>query len=74
MVNLTLQSTNQDNVISSMNPLKWKYRIDFFLQRLQRLNYTYYTDTIFAKDKFIFWNTCARMFKDGEFAQIISIR
>ena len=33
-----------------------------------------YTDTLFAKEKSIFGNTCAQIFTDGEFVQIIIIR
>ena len=30
----TLKSTTQDNVISALNPLIWRYRTDFLSQRL----------------------------------------
>ena len=33
-----------------------------------------YTDTIFAKEKYIVGNTCAQIFTDGEFVQIIPMR
>ena len=61
----TLQSTTQDNEISALEPLTRRYRTDFLLQRLRRLNCRFYTDTLFEKDKYIVGNTCAKTFADG---------
>ena len=69
--NQTLQSTTQDNVRSALKPLTRRYRTDFTSQRLCWQNCRIYTNTIFAKDKSIFGNTCAQIFTDGEFVQII---
>ena len=61
----TLQSTTQDNVISSLKTLIWWYRTYLLSQRLRLINFIFYTDTIFAKDKSIVGNTCAQIFTDG---------
>ena len=36
--NWTLQSTTQDNAISALKPLTWRYRTDLLSHRLRRLN------------------------------------
>ena len=59
---------------SDLNPLIWRYRTDLMSQRLHRLNCIFYTDTLFSKDKSIVRNTCAQIFTDGEFVQIIPMR
>ena len=61
-------------MISSLKPLKWQYRTYFLLQRLRPLNCRFYTDRLFAKEKSIIGNTCAHIFTDGEFVQIITMR
>ena len=40
-------------------------------QRLHRLNCIFYTDTLFAKEKSILENICAKIFTNREFVQII---
>ena len=72
--NRTLQSTIQDNVISALKPLTWRYITNFMLQRLHQLNRRFYTETLFAKDKFIVGNLCAQIFTYGEFVEIILTR
>ena len=59
---------------SALKPLTPEYRTDFLSQRLRRLNCRFYTDTIFAKDKSIVGNTCALVFTNEEFVQIITMR
>ena len=59
---------------SDLKPLTRRYRTDFMLQRLLRLNCRFYIDTLFEKDKAIVGNTCARIFTDGGFVQIIPMR
>ena len=58
----TLQSTTQYHAISYLKPLTRRHRTDLLPQRLSGLNFGFYTDTIFAKDKSIVWNTCAQIF------------
>ena len=70
----TLQPTIQYNVISAQKPLTRWYRTDFLPQRLCRLYCRFYTDTLFTKDKSIVGNTCAQIFTDWGFIQIIPIR
>ena len=70
----TLQSTTQDNVRSDLKPLTWRYRTDFLFHRICQLNFRFYTDMVFAKDKSIVRNTCAQIFTNGEFVQIIPMR
>ena len=62
-----LQSTTQDNVRSALKPLTQWYITYLLSQRLRRLNCRFYTDTLFAKDKYIAGNTCAQVFNGGEF-------
>ena len=57
--NRTLRYTTQDNVISALKPLTCQYRTYFLLQRLHQLNFRFYTNVLFAKDKSIVGNTCA---------------
>ena len=61
-------------MISALKPLPRRYRTDFLSKRLRRLNYIFYTDTLFVKDKSIVGNTCAQIFTNGEFFQIIPMR
>ena len=72
--NNTLQSTTQDNARSYLKLLTQWYRKYFLLQRLSRLNLRFYIDTLFAKDKSIVGKTCALIFEDGEFVEIISMK
>ena len=37
------------------------------------MNCRFYTDTLFSKDKSIVGNTCAQIFTNGEFVQIITM-
>ena len=62
----TLKSTTQNSIRSAVLPLTRRYRTDFMSQRLRRLNTTWYTDTLFSKQKSIIGNTCAQMFTDGK--------
>ena len=43
-------------------------------QRLSQLNCVFYTYTLFVKYKSIVGNTCAQIFTDGGFVQIIPMR
>ena len=56
-----------------LNTLTRSYRTDLISQRLRELNCRFYTDTLFSKDKFLFVNTCAHIFENEEFVQIISV-
>ena len=58
----TPQSTTQDNVISALKSLTWRYRTYLLSQRLRRLNCRFYTDKLFTKEKSIVGNTCAQIF------------
>ena len=72
--NSTLQSTNQDNVSSALKALTRRYRTYLLSQRLRQLNCIFYTDTLFAKDKYIVGYTCVQIFTDGSFVKIIPMR
>ena len=61
-------------MISAMKPLTRRYRTDLLSQRIRRLKCVFYADTLFAKEKSIVGNTCAQIFTDGEFVQIIRMR
>ena len=60
----TLKGTTQNSIRSAVMPLTRRYRTDFMSQRLRRLT-TWYTDTLFSKQKSVVGNTCAQMFTDG---------
>ena len=62
----TLNCTTQNCIRSAIMPLTRRYRTDLMLQRLRRLRTTWYTDTLFAKEKSITGNKCAQMFTDGD--------
>ena len=70
----TFKDRTQNNVISTLKPLKQGHRTDFMSQRRHRNNYRFYTDTLFSKDKSIFGNTCDQIFTDGDYVKIISMR
>ena len=59
-----IQYKNQNNVRSAFKSLTQRYRTYFLAQRLCRINFSFYTDTIIAKDKSLAWNTCAQIFPD----------
>ena len=61
-------------MISALNPLTWKYRTGFLSQRLRKLNFRFYMDKLFVKDKSIAGNVCDQIFTDGEFVQIILMK
>ena len=65
----TIQSTIQNNVRPDMKPLTQRYIK--LSQRLRQLDCIFYTYKLFAKDKSIVGNTCAQIFTDGYFFQII---
>ena len=69
-----LQSTTQDNLRSYLKPLTRRCRTYFLSHRLCQLNCWFYIDTLFAREKYIFGNKCAKIFTNGEFVQIISMR
>ena len=62
----TLKRTTQNSIRSAILPLTRRYRTDFISQLLRRLNTTWYTDTLFSKQKSIIGNTCAQIFIDGK--------
>ena len=66
----TLKCTTQNSVRSAVLPLTRRYRTDLMSQRLRRLNTTWYTDTLFAKETSLVGNTCAQLFTDGEFVHV----
>ena len=68
------QSTTQGNVRSALKPMTRWYRTDLLSQRLCQLNFIFYIDTLFAKYKSIVENTCAHIFTDGKFVQIIPMK
>ena len=70
----TIESTTQYNVISDIKLVTWRYRTDLLSQRLRRLNWIFYADTLFAKYNSIVDNTCAHINTDWEFMQINPIK
>ena len=55
----TLKCTTQKVTRSATMPLHRRYRTDLMSQRLRRLSTTWYTDTLFAKEKSLVGNRCA---------------
>ena len=61
----TLKATTQDCINSALLPLSRRYRTDLISQRLMRVSCTFYSGTLFEKQKSSIGNTCAHMFTDG---------
>ena len=62
----TLKETTLDFIRLALLPLTMRYRTDLISQLLRRISCTFYTDTIFSKQKYIIGNTCNKIFTDGE--------
>ena len=70
----TLKFVTQQSIRSTILPLTRRYRIDLMPQQLRGLSTTWYTDTLFAKDKSLTGNTCAQLYTGGnEFAHVYPI-
>ena len=59
---------------SALKPLAWWYRKKCLSQRLHHLNFRFDIGTLFAKENSIVGNTCAQIFTNGEYFQIIPVR
>ena len=62
----TLKCTTQLSIRSAILPLTRRYRTDLMSQQLRRLSTTWYTDTLFAKEKSLTGNSCAQLYADGQ--------
>ena len=62
----TIKVTNKLGVISSLGTLTKRYCTDIMQQHLQRLNKTFYTNTLFAKWKSIIGNNVAQVYTGGK--------
>ena len=57
----TLKCTTQKVTRSAILPLTRRCRTDLMSQRLRRLSTTWYTDTLFSKEKSLVENKCAQI-------------
>ena len=64
--NKTIKVTTQLGLRSALGALTWRYRTDIMQQHLWRLNTKFYTDTLFAKYKYIIGNNLAQVYTDGQ--------
>ena len=62
----TLKVTTQLGVRSAIGPLTRRYRTDLLQLHYRRLSTTFYTDTMFSKEKSLKGNTCAQIYTDGK--------
>ena len=61
-----LHEKTQDCISLALIPLTRRYRIDLISQLLRRLSTTFYTEVLFAKQKYIIGNTSAKITTDRE--------
>lgn len=66
----TLRATTQDGVRTALHPITRRYRVDHIHLHRNRLNSTFYTDTLFSKVTSLRGNKCAQVFTDGRFIAI----
>ena len=62
----TLKATTQLGVRSAIGPLTRRYRTDILQLHYRRLNFTLFSDTMFAKTKSLKGFTCCQVYADGE--------
>ena len=62
----TLKAPTQYCIFSYLLPLTRRNRTYLISQCLRSISCTFYTDTLFVKQKYIIGNTCAQIFMDGE--------
>ena len=62
----TLSKTTKDYISSSLLPLTRRYCTALISKLLRSLSYTLYTDMLFANQKFIIGDTCAKILTDVE--------
>ena len=62
----TIAKTTQACVRSAVHPLGRRHRTDVLQMHCQRLNATFYTDTMFSTVKSLEQNICAQAWTNGE--------
>ena len=62
----TIKVTAQLGVRLALGPINWRYCTDMMQHHLRRLNKTFYTDTLFAKCKFVIDNNVAHVYTYGQ--------
>ena len=70
----TLRGTTQDGVRTALHPITRRYRVDHIHLHRQRLNATFYTDTLLSKVPSIRGNKCAQVFTDGRFTAVYPLK
>ena len=66
----TLQITTQCGIRTAVHPLHRRYRVDHLHLNQQRLNWDWFTDTLFSKVISIQGNMCAQVFTNGSFTTV----
>jgi hypothetical protein len=70
MAKKTLKATTQYGIRHAVHPLSRWYRTNIMQSKRQRLNETFYTDTMFSGIRSIRGNTCAQVFTNGRYIHI----
>jgi hypothetical protein len=66
----TLKATTQYGIRHAVHPLSRQYRMDIMQSKRQRLNNTFYTDTMFSGIRSLRGNTCAQVFTNGKYVHM----
>jgi hypothetical protein len=66
----TLKATTQYGIQHAVHPLSRRYRTDIMQSKRQRLNDTFYTDTMFSGIRSLRGNTCAQVFTNGKYVHM----
>jgi hypothetical protein len=65
-----LKATTQYGIRHAVHPLSQQYRTDIMQSKRQRLNDTFYIDTMFSGIRSLRGNTCAQVFTNGKYVHM----
>jgi hypothetical protein len=66
----TLKVMTQLGIRHALHPLRRRYRTDYMSLRYNRLDTTFYTDTLFSKSVSLNMNNCAQIFTNGKYVRV----
>jgi hypothetical protein len=69
----TLRVTTQEGIRHAVHPIHRRYRTDHLHLHRNKLNTTFYTDTLFSKYKSLEGNKAAQVFTDGRFTFVVPL-
>jgi len=67
----TLEVTMQHGVWTAVHPMSRRLRVDHLHLHRQRLQGTWFLDTLIAKVKLLIGNKCANVFTNGKFMKVV---